>query len=74
MTTKGSSMGFQVSTVDYVFVVPGFGGLGPRGTVFVYPRQISPFLRPTYQPLLYATYYYTTLIHDKPTSIASMRE
>jgi len=36
MTTKGTSMGFQVSSEDRVLVVPVFGSLAPRDTMLIY--------------------------------------
>lgn len=38
MNTKGTSMVFEVASVDRILVVPVFGGLTPRGTMLVYPR------------------------------------
>lgn len=52
MTTKGTSVGFQVSSVDNAFVVPVFRDLNLRGTVLVYPRQFRCFSCPVPQPIL----------------------
>lgn len=54
MTTKGNSMGFQVSSVDYVFVVPAFE-LTSRGTMLVYQCQSLPnnLHSTTYLALIY---------------------
>lgn len=43
MSTKGSSMGFHVSLVDHVFVVPVLGGYALGSTMLVYPSYVGPF-------------------------------
>jgi len=59
--TKGtSSMGFQVSSVDHVFVVPTFGGLALEGTML--------YRSPTSQPV-----YTCRLPHDNTESNINIR-
>lgn len=62
-TTKGTSMDFKVNSVDKGFVVPGFGGLTPRGTMLMCPRYFSPIFAQYIYP-------YIILIHYRPVNVA----
>lgn len=65
MTTKGTSMGFQVSSVDHVYVVPSVGSLTPSSTMLV-SQSVPLSITPT---LLHATTY-LTLIHHRRVDAA----